>query len=319
MDDVTDDPLTDATPHKKLRSPRIRSRIRVHEVALPPAVEPLGVVCSSVGVEMSGLGLPPNIGTSGNQNGRRSRFDGRSHETDDWLLGYMATGTGTLRLDETSEYPLQQGSVVSLPPNSRYRVAVDRNRSFCVYSVTFGGQAMRERTVCTAIDELFPTAQTELCDDVIRMYQNLLAVADSRTGDAQRELGASVVLLVAKLVNRVHELRHATGTTSPVERAKTIMGAHLFDQITVDDIAHETGVPTSTFRRLFREQVGVSPYQYFLRQKIEAAQDDLQKAGLPLRAIAEKFGFADQYHFSRVFARIVGCRPTQWRKANQRL
>lgn len=294
---------------------------RVYRVALPPAAEPLGVTCSVVGMESAGLGAPQRGGSPTRVRVQPdqpvSQFDGTQHLTGDWFLAYMVTGSAMLRLDDGGEHPIQQGSVISLPPDSRYRITLDRSRSYCIYYVTFGGQSMRERRVCTAIDELYPVAQTELCRDVVVMYRQLLAIGASKTGDAQRELGASIVLLVAKLVNRVHERRKSAGARTPVDRAKAIMAAHLFDQVSVDEIAREAGLPTSTFRRIFRAEVGIAPYQYFLQRKIDAAKTDLGAGNTPLRAIAEKFGFADQYHFSRVFARVTGVRPTQWRRTHQ--
>ena len=295
---------------------------RIRQVSLPAATERLGVTCSSVGMESAGYGLSKvaDHGRQPQEQGRPpSRFDGPQQLTQDWLLAYMITGSAALELDGGGHH-IAQGSVVCLPPQRAYRIAIDRTHPYCIYYLTFGGQSMRERKVCTAIDELSPTAEIDLCRDVIGIYQQLLEIGASKTVDAQRELGASIVLLVAKLVNRLHEHRKTNLQSSPVDRAKAIMSAHLFDHIGIGEIAREVGIPTSSFRRTFRAALGVPPYHYFLQCKIEAAKGDLLLGNVPLRAIAEKFCFADQYHFSRVFVRIAGCRPSEWRRAHhQRL
>lgn len=269
-----------------------------------------------MGVESAGYGLSVVAAEQDQGSQVPSSFDGTARVTTDWFLAYMITGTGQL-LTDNGCHDIGQGSVISLPPESSYRVEIDRSHPYCMYYVTFGGQSMRERKVCTAIDELTPTAQIELCRDVIRMFRDLLETGVSRTVDAQRELGASIVLLVAKLVNRLHDRRNAEHQPSSVDRAKAIMAAHIFDHISVGEIAREVGVPTSTFRRTFRSSAGISPYHYFIERKIEAAKNDLLMGSTPLRAIAEKYCFTDQYHLSRVFSRITGCRPSEWRRTRQ--
>jgi AraC-like DNA-binding protein len=292
---------------------------RNHQVYLPPATERLGVTCSSVGVESAGYGLSIVAADQQTESDNpSSRFDGALRVTSDWFLAYMITGSGQLLIDNGC-HDIGQGSVVCLPPESGFRVEIDREHPYCIYYVTFGGQSMRERKVCTAIDELTPTAEIGLCRDVIRMFRDLLETGVSRTVDAQRELGASIVLLVAKLVNRLHDRRSAEHRPTAVDRAKAIMAAHIFDHISVGEIAREVGVPKSTFRRTFRSNAGISPYHYFIERKIEAAKNDLLMDATPLRAIAEKYCFTDQYHFSRVFSRVTGCRPTEWRRQHQRL
>lgn len=288
---------------------------------MPPATERLGVICSSVGVMSAGYGLSMVADEADRVEGADDAFPGTYAElktrrrTADWFLAYMVTGTGQL-VGENGCHDIAQGSVVSLPPDFRYSIDINQKHPYCIYYVTFGGQSMRERKVCTAIDELFPTVRIDLCRDVIRMYRQLLEIGASKTADAQRELGASIVLLVAKLVNRLHEHRTTERRVGPVDRAKAIMAAHLFDHISVGEIARELGLPASTFRREFRSAAGISPYRYFLRQKIEAAKNELMTTDVPLRTIAEKFCFTDQYHFSRVFSRIAGCRPTEWRRTH---
>ncbi|MEF3129654.1 AraC family transcriptional regulator [Rhizobium leguminosarum] len=66
--------------------------------------------------------------------------------------------------------------------------------------------------------------------------------------------------------------------------------------------------------RAFRETTGMTPYQWVLRERIDRARNLLRTSKTPLAEVAIACGFADQSHFTRVFAGIVGTTPGNWRR-----
>ncbi len=79
------------------------------------------------------------------------------------------------------------------------------------------------------------------------------------------------------------------------------------------DLARELGMNVNAFTRRFRVATGHSPHQYRLRLRIERACSLLREGGLSIEAIAAETGFCDRFHFSRVFKRIMGMGPAQFR------
>jgi len=71
------------------------------------------------------------------------------------------------------------------------------------------------------------------------------------------------------------------------------------------------------FLRLFESQIGESPQAYSRRRRIERACELLNLTDLSLEEIAERTGFADRYHFSRVFAKTLLTSPAAFRKQSQ--
>jgi AraC-like DNA-binding protein len=285
----------------------------VVQVQVPPVSERLGVTCISVGTQRGDQSILPRDGEGHPQPDGESLLDGEVRIAHGWTLCYFVSGRGAVEIEDSLHLDVQDGLVILIPPESSYRFSLDRSESFCMYYVAFDGQSLTERKVCTAIDELYPIANIGLHRDVIGMFEQLLSVATERSEGAQRELGATIVLLVAKLVNHLHDARLRRDRPNPAQRARTIMTAYVTSHISIQSLAREIGLPVSTFRRIFRAEFGLSPYQYYLHCKVEAAKDELQRNDAPIRTIAEKLGFADQYHFSRVFTHVTGVRPTEWR------
>ncbi|MBE3558106.1 MAG: helix-turn-helix domain-containing protein [Ktedonobacteraceae bacterium] len=88
---------------------------------------------------------------------------------------------------------------------------------------------------------------------------------------------------------------------------------HLAEPISIAEMAHYAHLSPSHFSRLFRQQFGLSPYQYFLHLRLQHAQSLLQQTRLSLAQIADYCGFADMHHFSKVFRKHVGCSPGRYR------
>lgn len=243
-------------------------------------------------------------------------FSGFRQYAEHWILAYVVQGSGEMEIVGGARSAIQAGDIILVPPDNTYRIDMQRDADHCLYYAIFEGESLTERKVCTAIDELFPLAHIGLNADVVNMFQSMIEIGRTHTEEAQREAGATIVLLVAKLVNLLHKTRDKGYHPSCAERAKTIMATNIKDHVSVASIAGQLGMPVSTFTRVFRADSGMSPYRYFLQRKVEATKNELSNIDIPLRVIAESYGFTDQYHFSRVFTQVTGMRPSEWRHQN---
>lgn len=279
--------------------------------------ESLGITCSTIGYAF----LDTSKHGSGSSHSMDSDFGLRSSSVgqvpSEWMLTYVLSGRGSLEFRDAETHCFCHGSVTLVPPGKWYLYRIDPSEVFRAYYIAFDGFSLSERKVCTAIDELLPVASVGIHGHVIELFRELFEIADSCSDDVQRELGATIVLLVARLVNCLHERRRLNADFSDIDQAKAAIHFHSTDEISISDLARELHLPISTFRRHFRANVGISPYRYFQTCKVDAVKRELERGDLPLRTIAEKLGFTDQYHLSRVFKRITGVRPSQWRNRQQ--
>lgn len=58
----------------------------------------------------------------------------------------------------------------------------------------------------------------------------------------------------------------------------------------------------------------MTPSRYRNACRINVAKELLMKTDLPLRAIAERAGFTDQFYFSKIFKKTTGKSPAQFRE-----
>lgn len=87
----------------------------------------------------------------------------------------------------------------------------------------------------------------------------------------------------------------------------------LDQDIKLADLAQLVEVSQSHFSRLFKQSMGLSPYQYLLQQRVERAKQLLKKTNQPLVEIALACGFVSQSHFTRQFRQATGVTPKAYR------
>lgn len=79
--------------------------------------------------------------------------------------------------------------------------------------------------------------------------------------------------------------------------------------------AAEINMSSSHFRRLFKKFTGQPPMNFINELKLEyAAQALCENPALPLKAVAQQWGFEDIYYFGKLFKRRFGIPPGAYRR-----
>lgn len=86
--------------------------------------------------------------------------------------------------------------------------------------------------------------------------------------------------------------------------------------ITVGDIAKRCNISEVYFRKLFREEYGLSPLKYISKLRIKRAQKLLESGYYRVSEAAALSGFDDMKYFSTVFKKVVGMSPSEYREKN---
>ena len=84
---------------------------------------------------------------------------------------------------------------------------------------------------------------------------------------------------------------------------------HLASDLGVAELAGLVRLSPHYFSLVFRQAVGVSPYQFILQERIGEARRLLTAGSMTLAELATHLGFSDQSHFSRAFRKVTGTTP----------
>ena len=85
------------------------------------------------------------------------------------------------------------------------------------------------------------------------------------------------------------------------------------NKITLNDIAGHIHLCESECTRLFKRHMNTTLFAFLQEYRIERSLEFLQ-TDQPVSAVADKAGFSDPNYYSKVFAKIKGCSPREYRK-----
>ena len=103
-------------------------------------------------------------------------------------------------------------------------------------------------------------------------------------------------------------------TSALVKRALAYFHQHYAQPLSRAEIARAIGVSGNYLSQIFHQELGISPWEYLNRYRIKKAKDLLEHTDKSVTAIAFEVGFNDPAYFNRVFRKIVGRSPGQYRK-----
>jgi len=102
-----------------------------------------------------------------------------------------------------------------------------------------------------------------------------------------------------------------------IVQVKEYIHSHSEEALSVSDVAKYVGYDKSYLIRFFSQEVGMTPQQYILNEKVNRAKDLLSYSQLKnLSDVAVHAGFFDQSHLNRNFKPLFGTTPKKYKIVN---
>ncbi|MGO4548310.1 helix-turn-helix transcriptional regulator [Paenibacillus sp. 2TAB23] len=101
------------------------------------------------------------------------------------------------------------------------------------------------------------------------------------------------------------------------QQAKLWMETGYHQPIRLEELAQDLGISVSQLRKMFMKHIGISPKAYLNQVRNEQAKTLLLLTDEPMKAIADACGFADEFHFGKMFRVWNGIAPARFRAWNK--
>lgn len=146
-------------------------------------------------------------------------------------------------------------------------------------------------------------------------FQSLCEIADvlhRRPWGADMEtVGQLLIFLTA--VQRTLAGWNARAAPPFVERACALMRERFVLGVSIAELARHCAMSESSFAHRFKLATGMSPIEWFRRERLRLARQ-LLLAGQSVKEAAAATGFADPFHFSRTFRNSEGLPPARFQQ-----
>jgi len=99
-----------------------------------------------------------------------------------------------------------------------------------------------------------------------------------------------------------------------IEASKKYIEANFTKNITLEDVSREVNISTYYLSRIFKETTGSNFIDYLTGLRIEKAKELLSTTQYSMKEICQMSGYVDPNYFSKLFKKIVGVTPTEYRE-----
>jgi YesN/AraC family two-component response regulator len=138
------------------------------------------------------------------------------------------------------------------------------------------------------------------------------AVVPNKRHEAVVKLLAIFAQHLSMLSNQVL-LQQDNAEPPVITRAKEYIREHQTENLRLGHVAKAVNTSTFYFCKMFKKVTGINFTDYLSRVRIEKSKNLLLNPNLRVSEIAFEVGFQSLTHFNRVFKKILGQSPTEYR------
>lgn len=154
-------------------------------------------------------------------------------------------------------------------------------------------------------------------DAYLQLLNELYHIADSSILNRDMKIYEKIITLLTLLMEENEEpeiSKHNSPHKRELQNVKNYLDTHYAEKIKLDKLAKEFYINKFYLTRIFKEQFGISVTGYLLQIRITHAKQLLRFTDMPISEIAQKCGMSDANYFSRIFRKIEGTSPGNFRK-----
>ncbi|MEK6797103.1 MAG: AraC family transcriptional regulator [Spirochaetota bacterium] len=231
-----------------------------------------------------------------------------------FVIAYLAAGEGRFA-SAGGLVPVKKGDLIICSPEQWHQYGPERGALWSEYWLTADGPLVEQFRISGIFDAQRPVIHIGTAKGIVADWERCLMLMEKNGDRAERAAAVgSLLLRIAALADRaeISDRKRAL-----IERIVRTMRVHVRER-RFDIRAHAGEFGYSYTRKLFKRYTGHAPDEYFRMIKIAAARERLIHTDEKVHAVAERFGFRDQYYFARLFRKMEGVSPRGYRNTYAR-
>lgn len=244
--------------------------------------------------------------------GGRTHKDYQSHQirinSTVSCLQYVISGSGVINLNNRS-FVVNQGDTFLLMEGDDQNYYSTPQNPFERIWINFEGVFGKEITKIYNIDDIvvFPNLNTmHLIEEMHEICKTIKDIP---------KLKNAMSLQFLKIVQFLSEnYSEITENSATPDFIRHYIDCHITENIKLSDVSEFSHFTPEHIIRIFKKKYNITPHQYIINSKIEIACVLLRGTAKSIEQISSELGFSDPHHFSALFEKKIGMRPSQYRK-----
>lgn len=242
----------------------------------------------------------------------RNHFRERKNGCDEYIFFYCTHGSGTIMV-ENRMYKLHENEAFCIPKSRRHCYYASDDDPWSILWVHLKGEdipyyPLEECRVVSFASRSITSRMQFLFEQVFRVLE------ESYTQGNFIYISQVLSMILAEIYCRKKADSFQERNTHVTNVIK-YMYNHLNENLTLEQLVDEFELSKSYLNMIFRKYTQHAPMDYFLQLKMKRACELLKENDSYIYEVAQKLGYSDQYYFSRIFKRVVGISPKDYKKS----
>ncbi|WP_419872447.1 helix-turn-helix domain-containing protein [Candidatus Pristimantibacillus sp. PTI5] len=243
-----------------------------------------------------------------------NHFRERLLGTEAYIIIYCVRGKGWFKQGSEAKIEIKENTYMVIPSGTPHSYGADEVDPWSIYWFHLKGEQIEHILQSSGLRSgsahLQSTDAEKLIDLFHLCYDLLSAGAYTDTSLLHVSHAARYMISYLGLMQKLHKEEKSQAY---FDRAVLYMQQMLEMSLSLDELADQTGISKQHLNHVFRNAAGISPIDYYLRMKMQRACQLLDLTDNSVKEIGLSIGIGDPFYFSRLFKKMIGRSPTEYR------
>lgn len=242
-------------------------------------------------------------------------YRNRPHGADQHIIIYCLEGSGEAVIKK-NKYTIEAGDFFIVPMKTGHTYTANVDNPWTIYWIHFKG------SISNSLIELF-NKQLNGYKGFIQYNEQSISLFNEMYNHLERGYGIDNLIysnmclghfLTTIIYNDRYDLRGQMNHKDVIDNTIDFLSSNISEMLTLEKMAAAVNLSSSHFSFLFKKKTGFSPIEYFNHLKVQKACQYLLFTDLRVREIALELGIDDPYYFTRMFTKVMGLSPNNYRE-----
>ncbi|MGK4568092.1 AraC family transcriptional regulator [Flavobacterium sp. 3HN19-14] len=248
----------------------------------------------------------------------------------DLVVTSMLRGKKVMHLFDDPEFDYLPGETVMIPSNVEMKIdfpeATPNNPTQCLAlaidqsKISDTLHLLNERYPKDGKDHFwqldyqnyFFYNNVELASTINKLINECMSASITKDVLADLTLQELLIRIIQTQTVKAIDNSVFTDTNSPINQVVQYIRQNLKESITLKNLSDKACMSTTSFYRFFKRELGMSPIEFVLSEKIKCAKKLLKNPELQINEVCYLSGFEDCNYFIRLFKKYEGITPKQY-------
>lgn len=236
---------------------------------------------------------------------------------DHYIIHYIRSGRGIVQINGAT-HSLSKGQGFLIPPNTIIYYQADNNDPWCYSWVGFHGLKAEHYLKQANLSEDSPVFNYSSDDSLEDCINQMIQTSKAFVNSSETKLLSLLYVFLSKLVESAGStgfpLQAVNRKEQYIRKAIEYIAMNYSMRVNIKEIANYVGLDRSYLYLLFKENLNTSPQNFLINFRISKACELMQNKPLSIAEISCSVGYEDPLLFSKMFRRVMGKSPREFRK-----